>query len=158
MIDALRATENHGARCGVQNAQRGCVVLHLLLGVTSPCPCVQLWEDSRAVSPTRSPCAAPASPEPPRQGGNQCAPTKNSAVYTQKDTKNPVGYTQVHDRNKSTTQKHEEPPLQGSEPKPTLSTRAAWEQVGQRECKCCAKATGHDVINPSCATTSSTYP
>ena len=32
------------------------------------------------------------------------------------------------------------PPFQGSEPKPTLHTRAAWAKVGPRACKCWAKS------------------
>ena len=82
---------------------------------------------------------------------------------TQKKT---VGYAQVHDRNKSTTQTHQEPrrvPTRNracecqcaADGPPTPSgvrtqaiKRAAWEQVGPRACTCCAKATRHDVINP----------
>ena len=45
-------------------------------------------------------------------------------VHT-RDTKNPVGYTQVHDRNKSTTQTHEE-------------TRRVHTRKRACECKCAA--------------------
>ena len=67
--------------------------------------------------------------------------------------------TQVHERNKSTTETHEEPvgytqgnalvsasvlrtahsPLHGSEPKPTLYKRVAWEQVGNARVRVCVE-------------------
>ena len=47
---------------------------------------------------------------PPRQGGNQCAITKNSVVYTQKDRKNPVGFTQGA-RQKQVHDKHTKNPI-----------------------------------------------